>query len=75
MGTDCLKILIESILIIVGLKKYKLIDGHQKKKNWSRWLLLADVDEVTLKINDNEALSDESVLKSNSDEALNNDFS
>jgi hypothetical protein len=33
------------------------------------------VDEVTLKINDNEALSDESVLKSNSDEALNNDFS
>jgi hypothetical protein len=33
------------------------------------------VDEVTLKINGNEALSDESVLKSNSDEALNNDFS
>jgi hypothetical protein len=33
------------------------------------------VGKVTLKINGNEALSDESVLKSNGNEALNDDFS
>jgi hypothetical protein len=33
------------------------------------------VGKVTLKINHDEALSDESVLKSNGDEALNDDIS
>ncbi len=37
--------------------------------------LKAEVDKVTLKINGDEALSNESVLKSNGDEALNDDFS
>jgi hypothetical protein len=32
------------------------------------------VDKVTLKINSDEALSDESLLKSNEDEILNDDF-
>jgi hypothetical protein len=32
------------------------------------------VGKVTLKSNDDEALSDEFLLKNNSDEALNNDF-
>jgi hypothetical protein len=34
-----------------------------------------EVGKVTLKIDSNETLSDESVKKSNSDSALNNDFS
>ncbi len=34
-----------------------------------------EVDKVTLKINGNETLSDESVYKSNGDKALNDDFS
>ncbi len=34
-----------------------------------------EVGKVTLKINGNEMLSDESVLKSNGDKALKNDFS
>jgi hypothetical protein len=34
-----------------------------------------EVGKVTLTINGDEALSDESVLKSNSDKALNGDFS
>ncbi len=34
-----------------------------------------EVGKVTLKINGDEALSDESVLKSNGDKALNGDFS
>ncbi len=35
----------------------------------------AEVGKVTLKINGDEALSDESVLKSNGDKVLNDDFS
>jgi hypothetical protein len=35
----------------------------------------AEVGKVTLKINGDEALSDESVLKSNGDKAFNDDFS
>jgi hypothetical protein len=34
-----------------------------------------EVGKVTLKINGDEALSDESVKKSNGDKALNDDFS
>jgi hypothetical protein len=34
-----------------------------------------EVGKVTLKINGDEALSDESVLKSNGDKALHGDFS
>ncbi len=34
-----------------------------------------EVGKVTLKINGDEVLSNESVLKSNGDKALNNDFS
>jgi hypothetical protein len=34
-----------------------------------------EVGKVTLEINGNEALSDESVLKRNGDKALNDDFS
>ncbi len=37
--------------------------------------LVTEVGKVTLKINGDEALSDESVLKSNSYKALNDDFS
>jgi hypothetical protein len=36
---------------------------------------LSEVGKVNLKINGDEALSDESVLKSNGDKALNDDIS
>ncbi len=51
-------------------------------KGWKKFFYItearcqkSEVGKVTLKINGNEALSDESVLKSNCDKALNNNFS
>jgi hypothetical protein len=38
-------------------------------------VVLSEVGKVTLNINGDEALSDESVLKSNGDKALKRDFS